>query len=246
MKIKQAFIFAAGRGERMRPITDTIPKPLVKINGKAIIDYTIEKLSAAKNIEKIIINGFYLADEMEKHLKNLQNPKIIFSREVEKVETGGALIFAQNLINLNEPLLTINGDVLWLDEGGNDINLLDENWQKNEGQNNCEMLLGLKETADYFGYENNENGGDFKLEENGILSKNPQQKLTHAFVGMQIINPKILQKAPSKSFSMSHFYKNALDENGVLQGVRGLELEGKYFHIGTPQAIKETENLIKL
>jgi len=241
MTIKQAFIFAAGRGERMRPITDSIPKPLVKINGKAIIDYSIEKLSAVKSIEKIIINGFYLADEMEKHLKNLNNPKIIFSREVEKIETGGALVFAQNKIDLNAPLLTVNGDVLWLDEANSDIDLLDKTWQKND----CEILLGLKKTKDYFGYESNENGGDFKLEENGILSKNPQQKLTHAFVGMQIINPKILQKAPAKSFSMSHFYKNALDENGILQGVIGLELEGKYFHIGTPSAIKETEKLIK-
>lgn len=244
MKIKQSFIFAAGRGERMRPITDTIPKPLVKINGKAIIDYTIEKLSKIESIEKIIINGFYLADEMEKHLKNLQNPKIIFSKEVEKIETGGALIFAQNHLDLNAPLLTINGDVLWLDEGSNDINLLDENWQKNEVKNNCKMLLGLKKTADYFGYEGNENGGDFKLEDSGILSKNPNEKLTHAFVGMQIIDPKILQKAPGKSFSMSHFYKSALNQSGILQGVKGLELQGKYFHIGTAQAIKETEKLI--
>lgn len=241
MTIKQAFIFAAGRGERMRPITDSIPKPLVKVNGKSIIDYTIEKLSAIESIKKIIINGFYLADEMEKHLKNLQNPKIIFSREVEKIETGGALVFAQNEIDLNAPLLTVNGDVLWLEENSNDIDLLDKTWQKSD----CEMLLGLKKTADYFGYENNENGGDFKLEKDGNLSKNPQEKLTHAFVGMQIINPKILQKAPAKSFSMSHFYKSALLQNGNLQGVKGVELQGKYFHIGTPAAIIETEKLIK-
>lgn len=241
MKIKQAFIFAAGRGERMRPITDTIPKPLVKINGKAIIDYTIEKLSKIDSIKKIIVNGFYLADEMEKHLKNLQNPKIIFSKEIEKIETGGALVFAQNEIDLNEPLLTVNGDVLWLDGASNDIELLNKTWQNN----NCEMLLGLKKTQDYFGYENNENGGDFKLHSGGNLSKNLQEKLTHAFVGMQIINPKILQKAPGKSFSMSHFYKSALTESGDLQGVKGVELEGKYFHIGTVDSIAKTENLIK-
>ncbi len=240
MKIKQAFIFAAGRGERMRPITDTIPKPLVKINGKAIIDYTIEKLSKIESIKKIIINGFYLADEMQKHLKNLNNPKIIFSHEIEKIETGGALFFAQNHIDLNAPLLTINGDVLWLDEDSNDIELLDKNWQNND----CDMLLGLKKTQDYFGYENNEAGGDFKLHGGGNLSKKPGEKLTHAFVGMQIINPKILQKAPSKSFSMSHFYKSAITQSGDLQGIKGIELQGKYFHIGTPSAIKETENLL--
>ena len=77
--ISQAFIFAAGRGERMRPITDLIPKPLVKINGKAIIDYTIEKLDKIPAIKKIIINGFYLSDVLAAHIKNLNNPKIIFS-----------------------------------------------------------------------------------------------------------------------------------------------------------------------
>ena len=62
--ISQAFIFAAGRGERMRPITDTIPKPLVKIKNKSIIDYTIEKLNKISDIKKIIINGFYLTDQI--------------------------------------------------------------------------------------------------------------------------------------------------------------------------------------
>ena len=78
-KITQAFIFAAGRGERMRPLTDNTPKPLIKINGKAIIDYTIDKLDRDPYIKKIIINGFYLSEQLEEHIKNLNNPKIIFS-----------------------------------------------------------------------------------------------------------------------------------------------------------------------
>jgi len=93
--ISQAFIFAAGRGERMRPITDTIPKPLVKIKNKSIIDYTIEKLNKISDIKKIIINGFYLKDQIEAHIKNLNNSKIIFSKEIEKIETGGGLILLQ-------------------------------------------------------------------------------------------------------------------------------------------------------
>ena len=80
-ELTQAFIFAAGRGERMRPLTDTIPKPLVKIKNKAIIDYAIEKIDQIPSIKKIIINGFYLAPQIEKHVKKLNNPKIIFSHE---------------------------------------------------------------------------------------------------------------------------------------------------------------------
>ena len=238
-KITQAFIFSAGRGERMKPITDTIPKPLVKIKGKAIIDYTIEKLDQISSIKKIIINGFYLADEIEDHIKKLRNPKIIFSREKEKVETGGGLVFASDKIDLHKPLLTINGDVLWEDEGiSNDIELLSKNFNGCD----CDILLGLKKTHDYIGYDGNANGGgDFEMV-GDALYRFPDEAMSYAYVGLQIINPKILEKAPDKCFSMSYFYKSAVAENGLVHRIKGVELKGKYFHIGNVAAIKNTED----
>jgi MurNAc alpha-1-phosphate uridylyltransferase len=237
-QITQSFIFAAGRGERMRPVTDLLPKPLVKIKNKAIIDYTIEKLSQITSIKKIVINGFYLADQIELHIKNLNNPKIIFSRETEKIETGGGLVFAQNKINFDEPLLTINGDILWQDEGIiSDIELISKAWNPEE----CDILLGLKKLDEYLGYEGNiHGGGDFILN-NETLFRFPDIPMTHVFVGLQIINPNILKNAPEKCFSMSHFYKTAVGESGLMHRVKGLELKGKYFHIGTVAAIKMTE-----
>lgn len=241
-KITQAFIFAAGRGSRMRPLTDTIPKPLVKINGKAIIDYIIEKLDKIESIKKIFINGFYLADQLEEHVKNLNNPKIIFSRESEIIETGGALIFAKDKINLDEPILTVNGDVLWQEKTDkSDIENICEAWNEND----CEILLGLKKTEEYLGYDKDvDGGGDFILE-NGDIFKFPNKKMTHVFVGLQVIHLKILEKAPPKNcFSMSYFYKKSLQENGLLNRIKAVELEGKYFHIGTVDAVKMTEKNI--
>lgn len=237
-EITQAFIFAAGRGERMRPLTDTVCKPLTKINGKAIIDYSIEKLDRIPSIKKIIINGFYLAEQLEEHIKKLNNPKIIFSHEVEKVETGGGLVFASDKIDLNQPLLTINGDILWQDIGAtSDIETICKAWNPAE----CDILLGLKKTEDYLGYEGNDyGGGDFNL--NGDkLWRFSDEKMSHAFIGMQIINPKILQRAPEKCFSMSHYYRSAVGEQGLLHRVAGIELKGKYFHIGTVAAIAMVE-----
>jgi len=240
-KISQAFIFAAGRGERMRPLTDSLPKPLVKIKNKAIIDYTIEKLDAISGIKKIIINGFYLAEILEAHIKKLNNPKIIFSHEIEKIETGGGLVFASDKINFDEPLLTINGDILWQEEEGvSDIKTLCDAWDSSE----CEILLGLKKKEEYLGYEGNiHGGGDFNLN-NGNLFRFSDQPMNHVFVGLQIINPKILKNPPGKCFSMSHFYKSTVGEGGLVHGIKGVELDGKYFHIGTVEAVKTTEKNI--
>lgn len=231
-KITQAFIFAAGRGERMRPLTDTIPKPLVKIKGKSIIDYIIEKLDKITSIEKIIINGFYLNEQIEDHIKKLNNPKIIFSKELEKLETGGGLVFAKDKINLNKPLLTINGDILWLENNFSDIEIICNNF--NESEHN--ILLGLKKKDDFSGYEG---AGDFNFDQKtGKLNK--LEKLDYVFTGIQVINPKILENPPKKCFSMSYFYKN----NDFLKKIKGIELLGKYFHIGDVKSIKNTENFL--
>jgi len=241
-KITQSFIFAAGRGERMRPLTDTNPKPLIKIKDKSIIDYTIEKLDKISDIKTIIINGFYLADQIEDHIKKLGNKKIIFSREVEKVETGGGLVFASDLIDLDQPLLTINGDVLWQEKSAiPDIEFICKSWDEKDH----DILLGLKKTEEYLGYDGNiHGGGDFYLDGNKIY-RISDQPMTHVYVGLQIIHPKILKNAlkdgVGKNFSMSYFYKSAVGEGGLLNRISGIELKGKYFHIGTVDAVKITE-----
>lgn len=235
-KITQAFIFAAGRGERMRPLTDSIPKPLVKIKDKAIIDYIIEKLEQIPSIKKIIINGFYLSEQIKNHIKNLHNPKIIFSQELEKIETGGGLMFAKDKIDLNQPILLINGDILWQDsELKSDIEILLDAWNQNE----CDIVLGLKKKEKFLGYEGE---GDFNFDEkSGNISKG--NNLGYVFTGLQIVNPKILiEKAPpEKCFSMSYFYKLATSANNEIKDIKAVEMNGKYFHIGTVAAIKQTE-----
>jgi MurNAc alpha-1-phosphate uridylyltransferase len=238
----QAFIFAAGRGERMMPLTDSTPKPLVKIKNKPILDYIIETLDQIPSIKKIIINGFHLAEKIEAHIKKLNNPKIIFSNEPKKLETGGGLVFAKDKIDFNEPLLLINGDVLWQDKAGeiSDIEALFRAWNPDE----CDILLGLKKRDEYFGYEGNEHGGgDFNLIGDALL-RFPDYPMTHVFVGLQIINPKILKNPPEECFSMSHFYRAAVGEGGLVHRIKGIELNGKYFHIGTVRAIKIAEENI--
>jgi len=227
MNINQAFILAAGRGERMKPFTNTTPKPLAEINGKAIIDYAIEKLSTLKNINKIIINSYYLAEVLENHLASLNNPKIIVSHETGKLETGGGLVNAMPLIDVAQPILVINGDLLWQDEDNSLLKTMLENFDENK----MDILLALKPKDQFFGYEGN---GDFDLDkETGELKKSSNP--SHTYIGVQIIHPRILENRPEeKAFSLNYFFQKALAENRI----KGIEAEEKPFHIGTVETLK--------
>ena len=161
---------------------------------KKILDYILAKLEKISSLKKIIINAYYLADEIEKHLLSLNNPKIILSHEIEKVETGGGLVYALDKIDIDKPLLTLNGDVLWHDKNNfSDINFLSENFDINSH----DFLLGLKKTQDYWGYDGGSQSiGDFDLIGKKLHHKTPQKEkkvlMSHVYVGMQILNPKVL------------------------------------------------------
>jgi MurNAc alpha-1-phosphate uridylyltransferase len=235
--VTQAFILAAGKGERMKPLTNTIPKPLAKINGKGMIDYTIEKLSKIPTIGKIIINSYYLSDVLETHLKTLNNPKIIISHETEPLETGGGLVNAIHLIDITKPLLIINGDFFWQDEQNSLLNTMTENFDAEK----MDILLALKPKEQFFGYEGN---GDFNFNsKNGELSRTAKQ--SHVYIGVQILHPRILANKPTeKCFSLSYFFKKAQNENGILQNVKGIEIKEDAFHIGTVKHLEMVNKMI--
>ena len=230
--INQIFILAAGRGERMRPVTDIIPKPLVKVNNKSLIDYIIEKVTILPKVNKIVVNAYYLAEIIEKHLKTLNNPKILLSKETEKLETGGGLLNALPLFDINKPILVINSDLIWNDKATEStalqlvINSFDEK--------RSDILLGVVPTGQFIGYEG---VGDFYFDKsNNNLIKN--HNLTHTFVGIQIIHPRIFKNYPNPPFSLNYFYKNAVQSNGVLKRIKAVELKGQFFHVGTVDMLK--------
>ena len=234
--LRQIFIFCAGRGERMMPLTANSPKPLLEVGNKKILDHILAKLNHFKTIDKIIINAHYLSEKIIEHVKSLNNPKIIISLEKDKIETGGGLVYALDKIDLNQPLLTLNGDVIWQDGDISDIDYLFGQYNKF----NHDFLLGLKKKNEFSGYDGI---GDFALKGQKLIrdfAAPNSLELSHVYVGMQIINPQILTAANinsfGKSFSISQFYKQAaLTPNHILNRVEGVELKGKYFHIGTPQ-----------
>jgi N-acetyl-alpha-D-muramate 1-phosphate uridylyltransferase len=236
-QISQALILAAGEGKRMLPLTKKIPKPLAKVDGTALIDHIINKLSHLPNLQKIVVNSHYLAPILENHLKNLQNNKIIISPEQEKLETGGGLVNAMKFFNKNEPILIINGDLFWQEAGGNFLQKMIASF----GEQKMDILLALKKKEDFFGYDG---AGDFDLDKNCNVIKRPKNN-PYAYIGAQIIHPKILSKAPQEQyFSLNHFFKIAQDKNGFLQGIKGFEANCQAFHIGTVKTLSQVNQII--
>lgn len=239
-QIKQAFIFAAGRGERMRPITDEIPKPLIKVNNKSIIDYSIDFLEDISSIKRIIVNGFYLANLVSKHIESKKSKKLVFSHEYQKIETGGGLLYAikNHLVDVNEPVLLINGDILCYDKTFlEDI----KNLVKLYFESDCDIALGLKKVNQLYGYEGL---GDFTLEMGSKKVYKLDHDNSHVFVGIQIVNPRIFKDVDVESFSMNYFYKKALNDNKYLEKIYAEELGAKYYHIGDVKTLGEVEKII--
>jgi N-acetyl-alpha-D-muramate 1-phosphate uridylyltransferase len=112
--IKTAMVLAAGYGTRLKPLTDRVPKPLVPVAGRPMMDYALEKLQAA-GIREIVINVSHLKDQLVAYCANQKDLTIQISEEAEPLETGGGLKKAQPLLG-NQPVFVINSDIIWTDE----------------------------------------------------------------------------------------------------------------------------------
>ncbi|WP_339827942.1 nucleotidyltransferase family protein [uncultured Parasphingorhabdus sp.] len=230
-KVDTAMIMAAGLGKRMRPLTESRPKPLVEVAGKAMIDHCFEKLVEA-GIGKAVVNVHYLADMMEAHLAALPYPiEIRVSDEREQLlETGGGLVQAEPLIE-EDVFFCINSDNLWTDGPTNSLRQLAQAWD--EDRMDALLLLIPREAA-----HNYKGDGDFHLdEEKRISRKLPDQKAPLIYSGIQLISKRLLRDAPTGPFSTNIFWERAIGEGRLFGAVH----EGQWFEVGSPQAIAPTE-----
>ncbi|WP_417621591.1 nucleotidyltransferase family protein [Parasphingorhabdus sp.] len=229
--IKTAMVMAAGLGTRMRPLTETRPKPLVEVGGKAMIDHCFEKLAEA-GIHKAVVNVHYLADKLEAHLAALQYPiEIRVSDERQQLmETGGGLVQAEPLIH--EPnFFCINSDNLWTDGPTNSLHQIAQAWDDTK----MDALLLLIPHASAHNYQGT---GDFHLDrENRISRKLPDQPAPLIFSGIQLMSKRLLRDAPSGPFSTNILWERAIGEGRLF----GIVHQGEWFEVGSPEAIAPTE-----
>lgn len=229
-----AMVMAAGLGTRMRPRTETIPKPLVPVAGKALVDYTLDFL-AASGIKNAVVNSHYLAEMLESHLYARQvqkpEPQITISREEAVLETGGGIKNALPLLG-NAPFFVINSDIICIDKADAPP-ALTRLWQAFD-ERKMDAILLLMETKKTVGYHG---VGDFFANDNGNLRRRREDETAPlVFTGVQLIHPRLFANAPDGKFSLNVLYNRDISRLGAVVH------SGDWLHIGSEAELAEAEN----
>jgi len=226
-------VLAAGFGERMRPLTERMPKPLVPVAGRPLIDHVLDRLAAA-GIERAVVNVHYLADQIERHLKSRTTPAIVISDERDKLlDTGGGVVKALGAIG-NEPFVHVNSDTIWIDGVKPNLEKLAEAF----GPAQMDALLLLAPVSTSIGYTGR---GDFTMAADGRLTRRSERDVApFVYAGTAILRPELFKDAPDGAFSLTMLF----DRAAAAGRLHGLRMEGVWMHVGTPGAIKEAEAAI--
>lgn len=229
---KRAMVLAAGLGQRMRPLTDKMPKPLVPIQGEPMLDTILDRLQA-HGIEEVVVNTHYLGEMIEAHLKDRKRPKISLSPENDLLETGGGVKKALPLLG-EEPFFVLNGDVCWLDGLTPALARLAAIWNDAE----MDALLLLHPTCSAFGYEGI---GDYLMDPVGRLRRRQERQIApFIYAGIQILHPRLFADAPEGSFSLNKLYDKAQEAERLW----GLRHDGEWYHVGTPAELRAVEDAL--
>ena len=231
-----AMVMAAGMGNRMRPLTDTMPKPLITVNGRPLIDYVLHELSA-DGISRAVINVHYEADQIETYLNKKSQHHSLFSENIaisdersELLETGGGLVKARPLLG-EHPFFCTNTDAIFAkSQPGKACNLLRTHWQSD-----MLALLLLVPLTRAYGFEGS---GDFHLHTDNQITKTTGEAADYAFTGLQILHPHLLQGEKAVPFSTRELWKKAASAKKLY----GCVFPGDWLHVGTPDDRDKAEN----
>jgi N-acetyl-alpha-D-muramate 1-phosphate uridylyltransferase len=232
---KKAFVLAAGRGERMRPLTDNCPKPLLYVGGRTMLDRTLDALEEA-GVEEVVVNLHYLPQMIEEHLKSRKSPKITFSHEDELLETGGGVKKALAFFG-NEPFFVLNADVVWTDGvSGSTLKGMAAKWDPAK----MDILFLLHPTAGLPSYNGK---GDYYLPEGSDIPQfreRCEKPANYIFAGPRICKPSIFAGSPEGSFSFLELF-HKVEAAGRLRAYRH---DGDWYHVGTPEAFEESNRTL--
>jgi N-acetyl-alpha-D-muramate 1-phosphate uridylyltransferase len=227
---KTAMVLAAGLGLRMRAVSATLPKPLIAVGGKALIDRTLDRLRDS-SVERAVVNLHYKGSAIRSHLATRKSPAIIFSDESDRLlETGGGVAKALPQLGA-EAFFVVNSDIIWRDAQGDSLAGLARRFDEAA----MDALLLLQPTVGAIGYSG---AGDFHLCPEGQVQRRDEREVApFVFTGVQILHPRLFANCPPGAFSLNLLYDRAIAA-GRLYGLRH---QGDWMDVGTPDGLKAAE-----
>ncbi len=226
----KAMILAAGLGNRMRPLTDTLPKPLLQVGGKPLIQYPIERLRRA-GVRDILINLAFRGEQIRDHLGDggALGVNIDYSEEPFPLETGGAINAALDWLDADgcdHPFILVNGDV-WSD-------FPFETLLATSLDSNCDGCLVMVDNPEF------NPDGDFYLGDEGLLSAAGGQAMTYS--GIALLRPSLVGLYPRRrqKFPLVELFRYSLEQGRL----RGHAYPGQWWDIGTPERLNALDRLL--
>ena len=231
-KIKKVMVLAAGYGKRLKPLTDRMPKPLIPVAGKPMIEYALDRLRAY-GIEEVVINVSHLKEQLAAYVSTCRGLTIKLSEEAEPLETGGGLKKALPLLG-NAPFFTINSDIIWLDEQESALDRLARHWDDAK----MDILLLTQSRAKAVGYDT---GEDHLFIKRGNTIYWDEREAPYIMAGLGIIHPRVFANAPEGKFSVKILWHQALRQNRLAC----LPHRGAWFQTGTLADIEKAEKILQ-
>ncbi len=219
-------ILAAGEGRRMRPLTNHIPKPMVEIGGKAMIDHALDHLEQA-GVQNVTVNLHYKAEILKKHLAQRESPPLTLLHEPELLNTGGGIKNALPSLG-PDPFYVVSGDSLWSDDPGQTaLERMAATW------NPVKMdLLLLLQPVDTMTLTTGV--GDYNINPDGSLTRTPDHSGAYMWTSIRLCKPKLFNNTPDDPFSFLNLMDRA-ESQGTLYG---LVHNGNWHHISTPEDVQ--------
>jgi len=230
VKPAKAMVLAAGLGLRMRPLTEHMPKPLVPVAGRPLLDHVLDRLGDA-GVTEAVVNVHYLPDQIISHVASRTRPHVTISDERDQVlGTGGGVVKALPLLG-PEPFFHVNSDTLWIDGVKSNLMRLADTFDSRQ----MDILLLMAPTASSIGYGGR---GDYSmLPDGGLRKRREHQVVPFVYAGAAILSPAIFADAPSGEFSLTKMFDRAEEQERLF----GLRLDGVWMHVGSPDAIEAAE-----
>lgn len=224
---RTAMVLAAGLGTRLRPVTETIPKPLIEINGRTLLDHAIDQLELV-GVETAIVNVHYKAEMVVAQLARRDHPRIEISHEPELLDTGGGV--ARALPLLDDIFFVVNSDVFWLDGKERALQRLATAFDPAR----MDAILLLQRTVTAVGYEGS---GDYLIDASRCPHRRGERAVApFLFAGLQLLHRRAFAGISDRVFSLVRLFDRA-EAAGRLHAIVH---DGEWYHIGTPQGLAAT------